>query len=98
MQQVAGGIDSKLAGSISRCFGAQQWGLEREHFPCIFKQGDDLRQDQLVMQLINLMDKLLKRVNLDMSLTPFKVLATSTDDGIMQCITGAFNIADARKI
>lgn len=34
----------------------------------IFKSGDDLRQDQLIMQMISLMDSLLKRVNLDLRL------------------------------
>lgn len=36
----------------------------------IFKCGDDLRQDQLMIQMINLMDSLLKKVNLDLKLTP----------------------------
>lgn len=42
----------------------------------IFKTGDDLRQDQLVIQLIQLMDRLLKKENLDLKLTPYRVLAT----------------------
>ncbi|CAM9876523.1 unnamed protein product, partial [Laminaria digitata] len=42
----------------------------------IFKSGDDLRQDQLIMQMISLMDSLLKRVNLDLRLVWFdEVLA-----------------------
>ena len=39
----------------------------------IFKKGDDLRQDQLCVQMISLMDRLLKRENLDLKLTPFRV-------------------------
>ncbi|CAN0029761.1 unnamed protein product, partial [Ectocarpus fasciculatus] len=35
-------------------------------YKVIFKSGDDLRQDQLIMQMISLMDSLLKRVNLDL--------------------------------
>lgn len=38
----------------------------------IYKKGDDLRQDQLVVQMISLMDRLLKREALDLRLTPYK--------------------------
>jgi hypothetical protein len=47
----------------------------------IYKCGDDVRQDQLVIQLITLMDRLLKRENIDLRLTPYRVLATSPDTG-----------------
>lgn len=52
----------------------------------IFKYGDDLRQDQLILQMITLMDKLLRRENLDLKLTPYRVLATSSKHGFMQYI------------
>ena len=39
----------------------------------MFKHGDDLRQDQLIIQMIILMDSLLKRWNLDLKLTPYRV-------------------------
>ncbi|KAH3742753.1 atypical PIKK PI3K protein kinase [Pelomyxa schiedti] len=52
----------------------------------IFKNGDDLRQDQLVIQMVTLMDNLLKKENLDLKLTPYRVLATSTANGFIQCI------------
>lgn len=45
-------------------------------YKIIFKNGDDLRQDQLILQQILLMDGLLKRENLDLMLTPYKCLAT----------------------
>ncbi|EFJ26575.1 hypothetical protein SELMODRAFT_97360 [Selaginella moellendorffii] len=52
----------------------------------IFKKGDDLRQDQLVIQLITLMDKLLKSENLDLQLTPYRVLSTSHEEGMVEFI------------
>lgn len=56
-------------------------------YPVIFKDGDDLRQDQLVIQLISLMDRLLRKENLDLRLTPYKVLATGQSVGLVQFIT-----------
>ena len=52
-----------------------------ETFQVIFKVGNDLRQDQFVMHTIELFDKLLLNSGLDMKLTPYKVLATSTESG-----------------
>lgn len=55
-------------------------------YPIIFKTGDDLRQDQLVIQIITLMDQLLKKENLDLKLTPYRILATSASAGAFQFI------------
>ncbi|CAD6575378.1 MAG: Phosphatidylinositol (PI) 3-kinase, partial [Cyphobasidiales sp. Tagirdzhanova-0007] len=55
-------------------------------FPVIFKNGDDLRQDQLVIQLFTLMDKLLRKENLDLKITPYRVLATGAIDGMVQFV------------
>ncbi|KAG0614104.1 hypothetical protein M758_6G151500 [Ceratodon purpureus] len=52
----------------------------------IFKKGDDLRQDQLVIQMVSLMDRLLKLENLDLQLTPYRVLATGTDEGMVEFV------------
>lgn len=52
----------------------------------IFKHGDDLRQDQLIIQMICLMDKVLRAENLDLRLTPYKVLATGLADGFVQFV------------
>ncbi|XP_072965296.1 phosphatidylinositol 3-kinase, root isoform [Typha angustifolia] len=52
----------------------------------IFKKGDDLRQDQLVIQMLSLMDRLLKLENLDLHLTPYRVLATGQDEGMLEFI------------
>ncbi|KAJ2905997.1 uncharacterized protein MKZ38_003480 [Zalerion maritima] len=55
-------------------------------YQIIFKKGDDLRQDQLCIQIITLMDQLLQKENLDLRLSPYKILATSTIDGISQFV------------
>lgn len=59
---------------------------DQPRFSIIFKTGDDLRQDQLVIQIITLMDKLLLRENLDLKLTPYRILATSPQAGAIQFI------------
>lgn len=61
----------------------------------IFKHGDDLRQDQLILQTITLMDKLLRRENLDLKLTPYRVLATSTRHGFVQYVE-SMSLAEIR--
>lgn len=55
-------------------------------YPLIFKDGDDMRQDQLVIQLFTLMDRLLRKENLDLKLTPYAVLATGPTQGMAQYI------------
>ena len=55
-------------------------------YPIIFKNGDDLRQDQLVIQLFNLMDRLLRKENLGLRLSPYSVLATSISEGMIQFV------------
>ena len=57
-----------------------------KEYPVIFKNGDDLRQDQLVIQLFTLMDRLLRKENLDLRLTPYRVLATGALDGMVQFV------------
>ncbi|XP_001943231.1 phosphatidylinositol 3-kinase catalytic subunit type 3 [Acyrthosiphon pisum] len=59
---------------------------DNKEYVAIFKHGDDLRQDQLILQIITLMDKLLRSENLDLKLTPYRVLATSTRHGFVQFV------------
>ncbi|THH27396.1 hypothetical protein EUX98_g6791 [Antrodiella citrinella] len=61
-------------------------GADGSEYPLIFKDGDDMRQDQLVIQLFTLMDRLLRKENLDLKLTPYDVLATGPLQGMAQFI------------
>lgn len=63
-------------------------------YPIIFKTGDDLRQDQLVIQIISLMDRLLQKENLDLKLSPYRILATSANAGAVQFV-GSMSLAAA---
>ncbi|KAI8800253.1 kinase-like domain-containing protein [Cladochytrium replicatum] len=60
--------------------------LDGSEYRVMFKVGDDMRQDQLVVQIITLIDKLLRKENLDLKLTPYKVIATSIDQGMVEFI------------
>lgn len=55
-------------------------------YPIMYKVGDDLRQDQLVVQIITLMNELLKNENVDLKLMPYKILATGPQEGAIQFI------------
>jgi phosphatidylinositol 3-kinase len=57
---------------------------ELQNFDVIFKCGDDIRQDQLVIQIIQILDAMLKQNGLDLCLTPYTVLATSVSDGFVE--------------
>lgn len=55
-------------------------------YALIFKDGDDMRQDQLVIQLFTLMDGLFRKENLDLRLSPYDVLATGPTQGMAQFV------------
>ena len=70
---------------------------EKEFMSIMFKYGDDLRQDQLILQMINFMDSLLKKVHLDYEFTSYKVLATSKSDGFVEFVPNSKTIFDILK-
>lgn len=55
-------------------------------YKVMFKQDDDCRQDQLVLQMIDLMDDLLKQINYDFKFTVYKVVAFSEKDGMIEFV------------
>lgn len=63
------------------------------HFKVIVKTGDDLRQDQLVIMIIQLMDGLLKRAALNLCLTPYSIIAMSPTSGLVEFVDGSMPIS-----
>ena len=70
---------------------------DKDHISIMFKYGDDLRQDQLVLQMINYMDSLLKKIHLDYEFTVYKTLATSKSDGFVEFVPDSKTIFDIKK-
>ena len=65
---------------------------DKDHIAVMFKYGDDLRQDQLILQMINYMDSLLKNIHLDYEFTIYKTLATSKSDGFVEFVPDSTTI------
>lgn len=84
-------ITSKKREKLEQVLGDEY--LSSKTYRVIFKSGDDLRQDQLILQMIMLMDNLLKKIGLDLKLTPYRVLATSVQDGLMEFVSESFAIS-----
>ncbi|MBN3300650.1 PK3CB kinase, partial [Amia calva] len=60
----------------------------------IFKNGDDLRQDMLTLQILRLMDKLWKEANLDLRIVPYGCLATGDRSGLIEVVSASETIAN----
>ncbi|KAI5086284.1 phosphatidylinositol 4,5-bisphosphate 3-kinase catalytic subunit beta isoform, partial [Silurus meridionalis] len=63
----------------------------------IFKNGDDLRQDMLTLQILRLMDMLWKEANLDLRIVPYGCLATGDRTGLIEVVSSADTIANIQK-
>uniref|UniRef100_A0A8B9HR65 Phosphatidylinositol 4,5-bisphosphate 3-kinase catalytic subunit beta isoform n=1 Tax=Astyanax mexicanus TaxID=7994 RepID=A0A8B9HR65_ASTMX len=63
----------------------------------IFKNGDDLRQDMLTLQILRLMDLLWKEANLDLRIVPYGCLATGDRTGLIEVVSSADTIANIQK-
>jgi len=66
-------------------------------FRCMFKEGDDLRQDQLIIQLLELMDDMFREVGLELCMTRYRVLATGPREGIVGFIPDALALSKVLK-
>ncbi|KAK3518838.1 hypothetical protein QTP70_014998 [Hemibagrus guttatus] len=63
----------------------------------IFKNGDDLRQDMLTLQMIQLMDVLWKSEGLDLRMIPYGCLSTGDKTGLIEVVKNSDTIANIQR-
>jgi Phosphatidylinositol 3- and 4-kinase/Phosphoinositide 3-kinase family, accessory domain (PIK domain)/Phosphoinositide 3-kinase C2 len=60
----------------------------------MFKAGDDLRQDQLTLQMMRIMDRIWKQAGLDLPLTPYGCIATGDELGFIEIVLDSQTMAN----
>ncbi|KAH9577218.1 Phosphatidylinositol 3-/4-kinase [Trypanosoma melophagium] len=69
------------------------WGISS----IIVKAGDDLRQEEFALQLIDMFNRIWKEAELTCSVYPYHALSISADSGIIECIDAACSIDGIKK-
>ncbi|XP_061621847.1 phosphatidylinositol 4,5-bisphosphate 3-kinase catalytic subunit gamma isoform isoform X1 [Phyllopteryx taeniolatus] len=63
----------------------------------IFKQGDDLRQDMLVIQTLAVMDSIWQEQSLHLNLVPYGCISTGHNIGMIEIVRDAATIAAVQR-
>ena len=63
----------------------------------IFKNGDDLRQDLLTLQLLRVMDKMWQAEGLDLEMLPYGCVATGDELGFIEVVLNSDTISNIQK-
>lgn len=70
--------------------------LHAEH-AIIYKNGDDLRQDMLTLQVIRIMDSIWRSEGLDLKMMPYTCLSTGNQVGMIEVVQRAKTVMHRQK-
>ncbi|XP_074655826.1 phosphatidylinositol 4,5-bisphosphate 3-kinase catalytic subunit alpha isoform-like [Tubulanus polymorphus] len=66
-------------------------------YKIIFKNGDDLRQDMLTLQVIRVMENIWTKEGMDLRMTPYSCLATGKDVGMIEVVRNSLTVMGIQK-
>ncbi|CAJ0587190.1 unnamed protein product, partial [Mesorhabditis spiculigera] len=69
----------------------------QKNYEILFKNGDDLRQDMLVLQVLEIMDAIWKRSGIDCCLSPYPVLPMGTKIGMIGVVQDCATIFEIQS-
>lgn len=71
--------------------------LSNETIGIIFKHGDDLRQDMLILQILRIMESIWETESLDLCLLPYGCISTGDKIGMIEIVKDATTIAQIQQ-
>uniref|UniRef100_A0A8B9J6Z5 Phosphatidylinositol 4,5-bisphosphate 3-kinase catalytic subunit gamma isoform n=1 Tax=Astyanax mexicanus TaxID=7994 RepID=A0A8B9J6Z5_ASTMX len=71
--------------------------LSSDTIGIIFKDGDDLRQDMLILQILLIMESIWETESLDLSLLPYGCISTGNKIGMIEIVKDATTIANIQQ-
>ncbi|KAL7828284.1 hypothetical protein AOLI_G00314360 [Acnodon oligacanthus] len=71
--------------------------LSSDTIGVIFKDGDDLRQDMLILQILVIMESIWETESLDLSLLPYGCISTGNKIGMIEIVKDATTIANIQQ-
>eukprot|EP00064_Thunnus_orientalis_P010360 superscaffoldBa00001402_g10386 len=71
--------------------------LSKDPIGIIFKDGDDLRQDMLILQILLIMESIWETESLDLCLLPYGCISTGNRIGMIEIVKDANTIANIQQ-
>uniref|UniRef100_A0A8C4F0H6 Phosphatidylinositol 4,5-bisphosphate 3-kinase catalytic subunit gamma isoform n=1 Tax=Dicentrarchus labrax TaxID=13489 RepID=A0A8C4F0H6_DICLA len=71
--------------------------LSKDPIGIIFKDGDDLRQDMLILQILLIMESIWETESLDLCLLPYGCISTGNRIGMIEIVKDATTIANIQQ-
>ena len=69
-----------------------------DDFTVMFKDGDDLRQDCLTLQMLDLMDKMWKKSGLDLQMTIYECVSCGKDLGFIEIVLSSETVSNIQIV